>query len=167
MLVPLTVNLGFKPPPLPRTGPKPKLTAHSLTVLGRRITGGPNEKSVLSSFAAFRVAQDGVGEEGDTVEVADLSDSEGDIREDWVPQRRYNYSREHKLAAIEYFQTTWIKAGDTFERMSIRRAAYKLKISRKMLRSWPLNKEKIVHQPIGSRRSRQPWRVVKEQEMEV
>ena len=54
---------------------------------------------------------------------------------DYVPSRRYAYSREQKLAAIDYFQTTWkLKPDNTHERMSNRYAARKLKITRKQLR---------------------------------
>lgn len=167
----LTGQLGVQaPPPLPRPGPKPRSTGHNITVLGRRISGGINEQSVVGSFAAFRRGIDGIGEPGDEVDLDLDLEVEGSEKEEdeyeWIPKRRYNYTREHKLAAIEYYQTTWDKIKDTFARISVRRAAFKLKISRKMLRSWVLNKDKIMRQPVGSRRSRQPWKVVKEQEME-
>lgn len=63
-------------------------------------------------------------------------DKDNDDRDfDYLPTKRYKYTREHKLATIEYFQTTWkvLKDG-THERLSKRLAARKLKITRKMLR---------------------------------
>ena len=75
-----------------------------------------------------------------------------DDKSKYIPRRRYAYSREHKLAAIDYFQTTWKKTKDDgFKRLSTRFAARKLKITRRMLRSWVLNKDKILAQKKGSR----------------
>jgi hypothetical protein len=68
------------------------------------------------------------------VEEEEEDDDDNDY--EYLPRRRYAYSREHKLAAIDYFQTTWRKnKDDTFERLSYRFAARKLKITRRMLRS--------------------------------
>jgi hypothetical protein len=150
-----------KPTPTPRLGPRPKSTGQANTVLGRRLIGGQNEKQTIELFAAVRLSQYDEAEPGDediangTVAIDEDSESEADEYE-YIPKRRYAYSREHKLAAIDYFQTTWKKnKDDTFERISVRFATRKLKITRKMLRSWVSNKVRIMAQKRGSFRSRQ------------
>jgi hypothetical protein len=76
-------------------------------VLGRRLIGGDNEKAVLAQFASFRLSRD-ILEEGDK-EIANgefpVEDLDSD-KDDYMPKRRHAYSREVKLAAIDYFQTT-------------------------------------------------------------
>jgi hypothetical protein len=97
-----------RPPPPPRPGPALKSSSHSQTILGRRLIGGLNEKQVAQLFATVRLEQNEDGEPGDLDLVnntgvdEDLDDPDGD----YIPTKRYSYSREHKLAAIEYFQTT-------------------------------------------------------------
>jgi Tc5 transposase DNA-binding domain len=123
--------------------------------LGRRLIGGLNEKQVVELFATVRLTQAEDGEPGD-VDIVNgrvvLDEDEED--NDYVPSRRYAYSREHKLAAIDYFQTTWKqKQDDTYKRMSNRYTSRKLKITRKQLRDWVFNKEKIINQKKGSFRS--------------
>jgi hypothetical protein len=114
---------------------------------GRRMIGGPNEQAVLRLFADFR-RQSGEDEEED--DLAEESD------EDYTPRRRYSYPQEYKLAGIEYFQTTWMKLKDeTPVRITVGKAARKLKITRKMLRHWVKNKGKILNQKKGSRRARE------------
>ena len=74
-------------------------------------------------------------------------DDNDDNCDEYIPTKRYSYSREHKLAAIDYFQTTWRDLEDgTHERLSKRYASRKLKITRKMLRNWICNKERIMNQ---------------------
>jgi hypothetical protein len=168
--------LGVARPPPPRPGPKPKLKGQSEPVLGRRLIGGANEQRVVQIFASFRLL-DGNGEPGDQEAARDNQedavdedeDEETELDEyDYIPRRRYAYRREHKLAAIKYYETTWKKLKDgTFERMSVRMAARKLRITRKMLRNWATNKAKILNQKKGSCRSRQPWSQVKEEQMEI
>jgi hypothetical protein len=98
--------------------------------------------------------------------VVNEEDKEDDDYE-YLPRRRYAYSREHKLAAIDYFQITWRKNKDsTFERLSCRFATRKLKITRRMLRSW-VAKEKIMAQKKGSFRSRKEFCRVQESKMEM
>jgi hypothetical protein len=130
-----------KPTLPPRLSPRPKSTGQADTVLGRRLIGGQNEKQTIELFATVRLSQYDEAEPGDediangTVAIDEDSESEADEYE-YIPKRRYAYSREHKLAAIDYFQTTWKKNKDgTFEHISARFAARKLKITRKMLRS--------------------------------
>jgi Tc5 transposase-like DNA-binding protein len=163
------------PPPPPRPGPKAKEAGRSETVKGCRFIGGVNEQQVVRIFASFRIAE-GNGEPGDQEiaqrELQEATEDQEDLDDldeyDYVPQRRYAYQQEHKLAAIDYYQTTWKKLKDgSFERISCRLAAKKLKITRKMLRSWVVNKAKILAQKKGSFRARQPWRTVKEEEMEI
>jgi hypothetical protein len=106
------------------------------------LTGGQNERQVVELFATCRLAQSDTVEPGDdTVAngvaiVKEESEEDGDDEDKYIPRQRYAYSREHKLAAINYFQTTWKKTKDDgFERLSTRFAARKLKITRRMLRS--------------------------------
>ncbi len=141
--------------PLPRPGPIPKASGQANTVLGRRLIGGQNEKQVVELFATFatvRLGQSEDGEPGD-IDIANrrLVQEQDDEETDYVPSRRYAYSREQKLAAIDYFQTTWKqKLDDTYERMSNRYASCRLRITRKQLRDWVANKERIMIQKRGS-----------------
>src|SRR6266516_386562 len=172
-------TLGVARPPLPpRPGPKHKETNRSDTILGRRLIGGVNEQRVLRYFAEFRLSKTDGGEPGDEETVnreIGKSIGEDEIRveddeeeDEYTPRRRYAYTREHKLAAIDYFQTTWKKQKDgIFKNISNRFASKKLKISRKMLRHWVTSKASILQQKRGSYRTRQPWRKVREEEMEI
>jgi hypothetical protein len=133
----ITFNGGIQRPP-PRPGPVPKATGQANTVLGRRLIGGMNEKQVLELFATVRLGQDeeGSGEPGD-LDIANgqFPDLEDDEEEDYMPTKRYQYSHEHKLAAIDYFQTTWkLNKDSTPIRISNRSASRKLKITCKTLR---------------------------------
>jgi hypothetical protein len=150
-----TLNGGIgiqRPPPTPRPGPVPKASGQANTVLGRRLINGQNEKQVLELFATVRLGQDdkGTGEPGD-IDIANRrfpnleeDEDDEDDEDDYTLTKRYQYSREHKLAAIDYFQTTWrLNKDGTYERISNRSASKKLKITRKTLRSWVANKERI------------------------
>jgi hypothetical protein len=107
-------------------------------------------------FAGVRISQATDREPGDKdiVEGRILEeDDDGDA--DYEPTKRYKYSREHRLAAIEYFQTIWKVLDDgSHQRFSKRLAAKKLKTTRQMLRDWVYNKERIKEQKRGSYRSR-------------
>jgi hypothetical protein len=169
----LNGGLGVVRPPLPpRLGPKPKINGKADTVLGRRLTGGQNEKQVVELFATCRLAQSDTVELGDDdiangVAVIEEESEDEDDEYEYILRRRYAYSREHKLAAIDYFQTTWKKTKDDgFKHLSTRFAARKLKITRRMLRSWVLNKEKILAQKKGSFRARKGISHVREPVME-
>jgi hypothetical protein len=165
----LNGSLAITRPPHPlRQGPKPNCTNKSTTILGRRLVGGVNEQQAVKTFANARLEEE-LPEPGDEditrgVFDEDLEDSE----DDYVPvHKRHAYSREHKLIAIDYFNTTWKELEDgTFERLSCRYAARKLKITRKMLRSWVCNKEKILAQPKGTFRSRRQYALPKEAQLE-
>jgi Tc5 transposase DNA-binding domain len=171
-------DLGIaRPPPPPRPGPIPKETNRSDGILGRRLVGGENEQRVLRYFAEFRMSGTDGGEPGDAETInreigesvgdEDIQAEDEDEEDEYKPRRRYAYTREHKLAAIDYHQTTWKKEKNgTFINISIRFAAKKLRISRKMLRHWIANKPSILKQKKGSYRSRQPWRQIQEEEME-
>lgn len=179
----LTLNgtLGIKRP-LPREirpGPNPtKKPRSSETILNRRLVGGRSELEVLQQFAEWRILQEG-GELGDK-EIAHrvLEDIEGDGVVDEEDEdigdykgKRYSYSREHKLAAIQYFQTTWRRGNpaqeiDDFVRISVRYAARKLKITRKMLRHWVASKASIQNQKKGGKRASRPNGKAKEPKME-
>ena len=141
----------------PRPGPPPRSTGQADTVLGRRLIGGLNERQTVELFAAVRLTQSDGGEPGDiniTNGGTELNPDDED--NNYFPSRRYAYSREHKLAAIDYFQTTWRQNLDgTHQRLSNRYASRKLKITRKQLRDWVANKEKILRQKKGTFRSNQ------------
>jgi hypothetical protein len=84
------------------------------------LIGGPNEQRVVELFAAYRRSI-GEGEPGDE---NPLFHKEEDDDDDYIPKRQYAYPREHKLAAIEYFQNTWIKKeDDTFEQIPSHKAS--------------------------------------------
>ena len=122
--------------PTPRLGPTLKASGQAGTVLGRRLIGGQNEKQVVELFAAVRLTQSKDGEPGD-IDIAyrRIIQEQEDEETDYIPSRRYAYSREQKLAAIDYFQTTWKQKPDgSYERMSNRYASRRLKITRKQLR---------------------------------
>jgi hypothetical protein len=133
-----TLNGGIsiqRPPLPPRLGRVPKSTGQANMVLGRRLIGGLNEKQVLELFAIVRLTQNEDGEPRDT-DIANgtipLDEDEEEEEFEYLPMKRYAYSREHKLAMIDYFQTTWKELKDsTYERMSTWYAAQKLKISHK------------------------------------
>ena len=101
---------------------------------------------MVELFAAVRLAQQEDGEPGDVDIIngrAILKETEDEDIE-YIPTKRYAYSREQKLAAIDYFQTIWKELKDgTHERISLRLASKKLKVSRKQLRNWVANKERI------------------------
>jgi hypothetical protein len=155
-----TLNGGIsiaQPPLPPRLGPRPKTTGQADTVLGRRMTGGPNEKQTVELFAAVQLSQYDNAEPGDLDIVnGRVIEEEEDVDDnDYTLLKRYSYTREHKLAAIDFYQLTWKELKDgTLERLSIRYCAKRLKITRKMLRSWVANREKILAQPKGTRWSR-------------
>jgi hypothetical protein len=173
-----TLNGGIgiqRPPPTPRPGPVPKASGQANTVLGRRLINGQNEKQVLELFATVRLGQDdkGTGEPGD-IDIANRrfpnleeDEDDEDDEDDYTPTKRYQYSREHKLAAIDYFQTTWrLNKDGTYERISNRSASKKLKITRKTLRSWVANKERIQNQKRGTFRARKQTAQAKEPKLE-
>jgi hypothetical protein len=163
----LLETLGYsniRPAPRRRTGAKDKLNSKSrsqaklpVSCLPRsqeqtRYVGGLNEQRVRSMFSEFQATQD---DPDDPAEEDDDLTIPNRLLNDYIPQKRHSYPREYKLAAIEYFQTTWINVlGGEKERITVRRAARRLKIDRTSLREWVLNKEKIEAQPKGSRRAR-------------
>jgi hypothetical protein len=159
-----------KPTPPPRPGPHQKSTSQADTVLGRRLVGSLNEKQTLQLFATIQLSQSNTAEPGDSDivnETVVLDDEVEDDEYNYFPQRRYTYSREHKLAAINYFQTTWKQNDDnTFERLSVQYTSQKLKITQKMLQSWVLNKEKIQAQKRGSFQSNREYCAPQEPAME-
>ena len=119
-------------------------------------------------FASVRLAQFDNGEPGD-VELVNRGaiEEEEEDGNDYTPLKRYSYSREHKLAAIDYFQTTWRELKDgTHERLSVRYASKRLKITRKLLRDWVASKESIQAQKRGSFRSRKSTPRPQEPELE-
>ena len=129
----LNSGLIFKPPPRP--GPAPKPAGQANTVLGRRIIGGPREKEVQKLFAAIRLVQSENSEPGDiNINQGRFPTVEEDKEFDYILTKRYAYLREQKLAAIDYFQSTWKEKQDsTYKRLSNRYTSKKLKIICKIL----------------------------------
>jgi hypothetical protein len=167
-----TLNKGLalqRPPPAPRSGLIPKSSGQSNTVLGRRIIRGANEKQVAQLFASVRLSQHEDREPRDfnIMNNIGVADDLEDLEFEYMPTKRYSYSREHKLVAIDYFQTTWRENKDsTYERLSNRYASRRLRITRKMLRSWVTHKDRIQDQKRGTFRSRRRSVKVKEPELE-
>jgi hypothetical protein len=86
----------------------PKPSGQSNTVLGRRLIGGENEKYIVKLFATIRLTQEDDREPRD-IDIANNKEllEEDDKDFEYMPSgKQYVYSREHKLAAIDYFQTT-------------------------------------------------------------
>jgi hypothetical protein len=73
-----------------RVGPRAPLPSR---VLGRRWEGGTAEESVLALFA---------GHWHQIAESIEADESELDENKDRVPLKRHSYTREHKLAAVDY-----------------------------------------------------------------
>jgi len=119
----LNGSLGVaRPPPPPRTGPKPRSSGQSSTAFGQRLIGGIFEKQTIELFANARLAAD-QGERGDEDIAQGVIDKEEENNTDdeFMPTyHQHKYSREHKLAAIDYFTTTWRELKDgTQERLSV------------------------------------------------
>ena len=104
----LTGGLSYTRPPRP--GPVPKDSGRIInTVFGRRLISGDNKKFVQELFAGIRISQaaETNREPGDKDIMEGRIPKDNDNRDvDYEPTKRYKYSRKHKLAAIEYFQTT-------------------------------------------------------------
>jgi hypothetical protein len=153
-----SLNLSRAPRPGPRPNPLNQLSSSSLNsrvgtrtvlpdgTLGRRWEGGASEQSVLALFTERRR------------QLADgIEDYESELDEDGdpIPLTRHSYTREHKLAAIDYALHTWrVNKEGKEERISYRRAAKKLGITDVTLRSWVRSRNKILLQKKGSRRAR-------------
>jgi hypothetical protein len=114
--------------------------------------GGVNEAVVVEMFKAYR--QDFRNQVGVQV------DDDDEIN------RRCAYTREHKLAAIDYVENTWERnpAGELVH-ISRYYAGQKLKLCPSLLLRWIKNKQKIMQQKRGARRLRVK-KVGKEPEME-
>ena len=89
-----------------------------------------------------------------------LGDDENQIN------RRCAYTREHKLAAIDYVLNTQKRLPDrTFTHISRYYASKRLKINQALLGRWIKNKKMILYQKRGARRMRLT-KVGKEPEIE-
>ncbi len=149
-----SLNRGLAIQRPPRPSPTPKAAGQANTVLGRRLIGGTNERQVLELFASVRLTQADNAEPGDVELVNRGTIEEEDDDYEYTPSKRYSYSHEHKLATIDYFQTTWKELEDrTYERLSVRYASKRLKVTCKMLRDWVASKERIQAQKRGTKRS--------------
>jgi hypothetical protein len=68
--------------------------------------GGANERQVVELFANFQLVTSSSGEPSDSDianRVVVIEELEVEDESKYIPQRRYAYSREYKLAAINYF----------------------------------------------------------------
>jgi hypothetical protein len=81
----------------------------------------------------------------------DESDPEG------IALHRFSYSRELKLAAVEWASNTYVKGkghGDIDVPITRYAAAQRLGITSTMLQDWTRNRARIANQKRGSRRGR-------------
>jgi hypothetical protein len=74
-------------------------------VLGRRLVGGENKQYIMKLFATIRLTQEDNREprDIDIINDKEVLDNEDNNFEYILSGKRYAYSREHKLAAIDYF----------------------------------------------------------------
>jgi len=74
-------------------------------VLGRRLIRGVNEKQVVQLFTLVRLSQEEDREPRDLNIVNNIGVDEdlNNLDFKYLPTKQYSYSREHKLAAIDYF----------------------------------------------------------------
>ncbi|KAL5325554.1 hypothetical protein ACEPPN_006681 [Leptodophora sp. 'Broadleaf-Isolate-01'] len=137
-------------PPRSRQGPVTKqTTVRSQRVLGRKYIGGVGEQETVKALAQWRIQNDAKGvrepgdqdranqliveEETEDDELDGFVDSEFD---DYVTRKRYSYSREYKLAAVAYWETTYCQLKDgTDERITIRYAARNRTVTLRTARS--------------------------------
>ena len=99
----LSRGLSYMRPPCP--GPVPKDSGRIIgTVLGRRLLNGDNEKLVQELFASIHISQAVDSEPGDQDDLEGrFLVNDNDSEEDYSPSKCYKYTREYKLARIEYF----------------------------------------------------------------
>jgi hypothetical protein len=111
----------------------------------RRWEGGTAKQAVLTAFAAHQTTVAKAIGRGEIVETNDKNE----------PNLRNSYTREHKLAAVDYALYTWrINQKGEEKHISNRCAAKKLGITDVMLGRWIRNRSKISEQKKSSRRSR-------------
>ena len=139
-------------PPIQPSSARRNVVARSQS---RRKVGGFNELQIIRTFEASRRRQ-----------AEELEDSNSDVSvsddSDQLPRKakrlkRIGYSREKKLAAIQYYKMTDIpgkKPGDPDEPISKAYACEKLGIARKSLREWLRDEVKILNTRKGAKRMR-------------
>ena len=111
--------------------------------------------SIIKHFRLHR-------EVADHPTLRDISDDEHD-----APRHRVSYTREQKLAAISYAQTTWKSQKDrSMKLISKYAAANNLGITTTMLRKWIESSSSIAAQPKGKRKDSKAMGVCKEPELE-
>jgi hypothetical protein len=74
-------------------------------MLGRRLIRGVNKKQVVELFALVRLLQqeDREPRDLDIVNNIGVDNNLNNLEFKYIPTKRYSYSREHKLAVINYF----------------------------------------------------------------
>ena len=74
-------------------------------MLGRRLIRGANKKQVVQLFALVRLSQEEDREPRDLDIINNIGVDEDldNLDFKYLPTKRYSYSREYKLIAINYF----------------------------------------------------------------
>jgi hypothetical protein len=74
-------------------------------VLGRQLINRENKQYIVKLFATIRLTQEDYREprDIDIVNDKEVLDNENNDFEYILSRKQYAYSREHKLAAIDYF----------------------------------------------------------------
>ena len=128
-----------------RPGPRPKpLEQRSQfeSAAGRRLMGGPNDIAVTEMFRSyqhqFRLENLGI-----------IGDDDNEV------YRRCSYTREHKMAAIDFALNTWQRRPNgTLEHISRYYVSKRLRIHTSLLGRWIKNKRRILALKKGARRLR-------------
>jgi hypothetical protein len=142
-------------PPRTRPGPRPApIEQRRQEPAGsRHMMGGVNETIVVGMFRSY---QHQYRLDNPLI----LGDDDNEIF------RRCNYTREHKLAAIDFALNTWERLPNgTLGHISRYYAAKKLRVHQITLSRWIKNKQRILHLKKGATRLRLS-RVGKHPEME-
>ena len=127
-----------------RPGPRPQTLEqcpHLENTAGRKVVGGQNDKAVTEIFRSYQheFSNNNLNLTGDT--------------DDNEVYRRYSYTREHKLAAIDMATTTWSRRPDgSLEPVSRYYVAKRLRISQPNLTRWIKNKHRILALKVGAQR---------------
>jgi hypothetical protein len=134
-------HLSVRPP---RPGPRPKpLERRRQEPAGsRQMMGGPNDITVTEQFRAyqhqFRIDHRNI-----------LGDDDNEV------YRRCSYTREHKLAAIDFALNTWERMPDgRLEHVSKYYVSKRLRLHTSLLGRWIKNKHRILALKKGAQRLR-------------
>lgn len=130
----------------PRPGPraKPAQQRRPEAAGSRQMIGGPNEVAVITAFRAY---QDRF-KESNPLLIGD--DEDGQV------VRRCSYTREQKLAAIDFALNTWERRSSNGELIHISRyyVAMKLRVQPCLISRWIKTKHRILNLRKGAQRLR-------------